>query len=99
MFAIFSIMFRIYTMHIRGQFAGEKAAAWFSKYLNKPGHKLYKMCSASLITENKTWGDLGKPGEKVRDRFTHKLVTSSATGARGCRFSLKTIIFPYPLET
>ncbi|KAK3730362.1 hypothetical protein QZH41_014839 [Actinostola sp. cb2023] len=47
-----------------GQSAGQEAAAWLSKYLNKPGCKLYYMTKPRFIANDEIWGDVAKPDDK-----------------------------------
>ena len=59
-------------MEGEGQSVGDEAAEWFSNYLKKPGYKMYQLSKHRLIQEDDDWGDIGKPGDKVRKK-TFKL--------------------------
>ena len=67
----------LYSLDTGGRYAGDEASTWFSKYLNEPGVKLYKIDGPRFITDNRTWGDKGKPGEKVDMNIQHALIVSS----------------------
>ena len=47
-----------------GEFAGQMAAEWFSKYLGEPV-KLYYCTSARFIIDDSKWTDIGEPQDKV----------------------------------
>ena len=55
-------------MEGEGLCVGDKAAEWFSNYLKKPGYKMYQLSKHRLIQEDDDWGDIGKPGDKVRKK-------------------------------
>lgn len=44
-------MNRIWGTNGEGQYAGDEAADWFSKYLNKPSCSLYKLSKARIVLE------------------------------------------------
>ena len=52
-------------MEGEGQYVGDEAAEWFSKYMNKPGYKMYKLSRPRVIREHDEWSDIGEAGDKV----------------------------------
>ena len=62
---IFLCMLRVWRMFGEGQYFGDEAAEWFSKFLNKPGCKMYHMSQPRLICTDDKWGDVGLPDDKV----------------------------------
>ena len=52
-------------MEGEGQYVGDEAAEWFSKYMNKPGFKMYKLSRPRVIREHDEWSDIGDAGDKV----------------------------------
>lgn len=44
---------RVWGSNAEGQYAGDEAADWFSKYLNKPNCSLYKLSKARMLPEEK----------------------------------------------
>ncbi|KAL9953901.1 hypothetical protein ACROYT_G041374 [Oculina patagonica] len=56
---------KVWRMYGEGQYVGDEAAEWFSKYLNKPGYKMYQMSQPRLICTDNKWGDVGLPDDRV----------------------------------
>lgn len=52
-------------MEGEGQYVGDEAAEWFSKYMNKPGFKMYQLSRPRVIREHDEWSDIGEAGDKV----------------------------------
>lgn len=52
-------------MEGEGQYVGDEAAEWFSKYMNKPGYKMYQLSRPRVIREHDEWSDVGEAGDKV----------------------------------
>ena len=44
---------RVWGSNAEGQYAGDEAADWFSKYLNKPNCSLYQLSKARILPEEK----------------------------------------------
>lgn len=59
------VLNRIFGMEGEGQYVGDEAAEWFSKYMNKPGFKMYKLSRPRVIREHEEWSDIGEAGDKV----------------------------------
>ena len=60
------ILNRIFGMEGEGQYVGDEAAEWFSKYMNKPGFKMYQLSRPRVIREHDEWSDIGEAGDKVK---------------------------------
>ena len=73
-------MFRVYRFDGEGRYVGDDAAEWFSNYLKKPGYKMYQLSKPRVICEDKKWGDIALPDDKVITRnttYNHLAVNSS----------------------
>lgn len=56
-------------MEGEGQYVGDEAAEWFSKYMNKPGYKMYKLSRPRVIREHDEWSDIGEAGDQVMENY------------------------------
>lgn len=56
---------RVWGTYAEGQYVGDEASEWFSNYLNKTGYKMYKLSKPRLVHDDKTWGDVALPDDKV----------------------------------
>lgn len=56
---------KIFGMEGEGQYVGDEAAEWFSKYMKKPGFKMYKLSRPRVIREHDEWSDIGEAGDKA----------------------------------
>ncbi|KXJ17521.1 mitochondrial amidoxime-reducing component 1 [Exaiptasia diaphana] len=54
----------VYGLMAEVQYAGDEAAEWIAKYLNKPGYQLYHMTKPRYIANDEIWGDIVKPDDK-----------------------------------
>lgn len=52
-------------MEGEGQYVGDEASEWFSKYMNKPGYKMYKLSRTRVIRTHDEWSDIGEAGDQV----------------------------------
>ncbi len=59
-------MLRVFRNYGEGRYVGDEAAEWFSKYLDKPGCKMYQLSKPRIIREDEKWGDVALPDDKVR---------------------------------
>lgn len=87
-------------MEGEGQYVGDEAAEWFSKYMNKPGFKMYKLSRPRVIREHDEWSDIGEAGDKVTYFKQHtygglgnRMAISSRKPSHGDTFS--PCIFPF----
>lgn len=85
-------------MEGEGQYVGDKAAEWFSKYMNKPGFKMYKLSRPRVIREHEEWSDIGEAGDKVIESAWKPygyFVNTPPTGTHPfpCSFSLVLYFF------
>lgn len=62
----FKKLHRIFGMEGEGQYVGDEASEWFSKYMNKPGYKMYKLSRTRIIRTHDEWSDIGEAGDQVR---------------------------------
>ena len=65
MFSLIFLLTRVWGTYAEGQYVGDEASEWFSNYLNKTGYKMYKLSKPRLIHDDKTWGDVALPDDKV----------------------------------
>lgn len=49
-----------------GQYAGDKASAWISAFIEKPGCQLYYMTKPRHVSHDEIWGSVAKPEDKVQ---------------------------------
>ncbi|RMX35506.1 hypothetical protein pdam_00003781 [Pocillopora damicornis] len=56
---------KIFGMEGEGQYVGDEASEWFSKYMNKPGYKMYKLSRTRVIRTHDEWSDIGEAGDQA----------------------------------